>query len=338
MAKEAIGMKWQQLLVGFLLLWFLAACGERDAPETTPLATAAPNADSAVTTPLPPPNTSIPPTPTPVPPTPTPTEPVAASVNGQPVFLATFEKELARYEQGQLYLGLTPGADGVNHRAIVLDTLIEQTLIAQAAAAANIAITPDMAAQKLAELKEFVGSEADFQAWLQANQWTEAEFPTVLAMEMLTERMKIEVTSGVPFAVPQVHARYIQVSDAALAQSLLAQIQAGGDFAELARQNSLDRLTGENGGDLGFFAPGTLLVPTVEEAAFALEVNQVSDIITVTGSDGSLTYYIIQVLEKDPQRALSLQQRAVLLQETFEAWLQTLWDEAEIVRYVDTGA
>ncbi len=330
-------MKWQQLLVGFLLVWLLAACGEKNTPETTPLAATAPSPDSGAAVTLPPPNTSVPPTPTPVPPTPTPTEPLAASVNGQPIFLATFEKELSRYEQGQLDLGLTPGADGSDHRAVVLDTLIEQTLIAQAAAAANMAITPDMVAQKLAELKEFVGNETNFQAWLQANQWTEAEFQTALAMEMLTEKMKTEVTSTVPFAVPQVHARYIQVSDAVLAQSLWAQIQAGGDFAELARQNSLDRLTGENGGDLGFFSPGTLLVPTVEQAAFALEVNQVSDVITVTGSDSSLTYYIIQVLEKDPQRALLPEQRAVLLQETFEAWLQTLWDEADIVRTVDTG-
>ena len=330
-------MKWQRLLVGFLLIWLLAACGEKDAPETSPLATTAPNPDSAPAVTLPPPNTSVPPSPTPIPPTPTPTEPVAASVNGQPVFLAAFEKELARYEQGQLDLGLTPGADGRNQRALVLDTLIEQTLIAQAAAAANIAITPDMAAQKLAELKGLVGNETNFQAWLQANQWTETEFQAALALEMLTERMKTEVTSDVPFAVPQVHARYLQVSDAALAQSLLAQIQAGADFAELARQNSLDRLTGENGGDLGFFPPGTLLVPAVEQAAFALDVNQVSDVISVAGSDGSPTYYIIQVLEKDPQRALSLEQRAVLLQETFEAWLQTLWEQAEIVRYVDTG-
>lgn len=329
-------MKWQRLLVGFLLIWLLAACGEKDAPEMSPLATTAPNPDSAPAVTLPPPNTSVPPSPTPIPPTPTPTEPVAASVNGQPVFLATFEKELARYEQGQLDLGLTPGGDSSNHRALVLDTLIEQTLIAQAAAAANIAITPGMAAQKLAELKAVVGNETNFQAWLQANQWTEAEFQTALAMEMLTEKIKTEVTGDVPFAVPQVHARYIQVSDAALAQSLLAQIQAGADFGELARQNSLDRLTGENGGDLGFFPPGTLLVPDVEQAAFALDVNQVSDIISVAGSDGSPTYYIIQVLEKDPQRALSLEQRAVLLQETFEAWLQTLWEQADIVRYVDT--
>ena len=328
-------MKWSQLLVGFLMVWLLTACGEKGGSEATPLPTAP--ADSAAVVTLPPPNTSAPPAPTPIPPTPTPTEPVAAAVNGEPIFLATFEKELARYEQGQLDLGLTPGADGVNHRALVLDTLIEQTLIAQAATAANIAITPDMAAQKLAELKELVGDETNFQAWLQANQWSEAEFQTALAMEMITERIKTEVTSDVPFAVPQVHARYLQVSDAALAQSLLAQIQAGGDFAELARQNSLDRLTGENGGDLGFFSPGTLLIPAVEEAAFALEVNQVSDVITVTGSDGGQTHYIIQTLEKDTQRALSPEQRAVLLQERFEAWLQTLWDEAEIVRFVDTG-
>lgn len=330
-------MKWQRYIVGILLIGLLAACGDKNSAEDPTTAVAVATSSSAADITLPPPATTVPPSPTSIPPTPTPMEPLAAVVNGQPIFLAFFEKELARYEQGQIALGLAPTADTAADRATVLHTLIEQTLIAQAAAARNIAITPDMVTQKLAELKASAVDEASFQAWLQANQWTEEEFRDALAVDMLTERMKTELTADVPYAVPQVHARYIQVNDAALAQSLLEQIRAGGDFADLARQYSLDRHTGENGGDLDFFPAGTLLVPAVDQAAQSLEVDQVSEVIVAVGSDGSETYYIIQVLEKDPQRALTPQQRAVMLQETFEQWLDGLWADADITRYVDAG-
>ncbi len=77
----------------------------------------------------------MPPTPAPTntpEPTPTPTAPLAALVNGQPIFLADFEQELARYEQAQTELGVDL-ATVEGYRDQVLDSLIERELIRQAA-------------------------------------------------------------------------------------------------------------------------------------------------------------------------------------------------------------
>jgi len=280
------------------------------------------------------------PIPTEIPPSPTP-EPLAALVNDEPILLATYEKELARYERTQVELGLTAETqESKGYRALVLDALVERVLISQAAAKEGIVITSSMVDEKLAELQTEAGDTGNFAAWLEANLWTRDEFHDALAAEMLTEQLVSIVTADVPWAVEQVRARYLQVDDLGLAQSLLQQIRNGEDFAALAGIYSLDQVTGQNGGELGgYFARGSLLVPAVETAAFTLDLGEVSEIIAGTsGDDNQTTYYLVQLIERDPQRPLSAALRYTLLQQAFETWLQSQWDQATIVRLVNTDA
>jgi parvulin-like peptidyl-prolyl isomerase len=144
------------------------------------------------------------------------------------------------------------------------------------------------------------------------------------------------VTEDVPFAVEQVHARYIQVDDPALAQTVHQQIQSGTDFAALAQQYSLDQVTAQFGGDLGFFTRWSLTVPEVAEAAFNLQPNELSEVIAVTNnSNGQMTYFLIQMIERDPQRPLTSEMRHTLLTETFLDWLEQQRANADIVLLVD---
>jgi parvulin-like peptidyl-prolyl isomerase len=316
-------------VIGLLVVGLLGtACAEQDGPEIVPT--------TAVSAPTIPPTTAIIPTPTAIPPTPTPTEPMAALVNNQPIFLAEYEQELARYEQAQLEMGSTPDADGINYRAQVLDTLIEKELIVQAAAQRGVTVAAEAVNAKLAELESAAGETGNFDAWLSANQWTREQFQTALAEEMLTEAVVAEVTAAVPTTAEQVRARYLQVDDLALAESLLQQIQAGADFGTLANQYSLDRSTAENGGDLDYFARGQLLITAVEEAAFALQPGETSAVITATGPDGVPTYYLVQTLERDPERPLKANMRYTLLQQAFETWLDGLWQSADITRLIES--
>jgi peptidyl-prolyl cis-trans isomerase C len=319
-------------IVVFSLLaigWLMVACNEQEGPEIVPT--------TAVSAPTIPPTTVIIPTPTAIPPTPTPTEPMAALVNNQPIFLAEYEQELARYEQAQAELGTVPGADGTDYRALVLDVLIEKELIAQAATQRGVVVADEAVAAKLAAFEREAGDSGNFDAWLSANLYTREQFQVALAEEMLTEAVAANVTAEVPTMAEQVKARYLQVDDLALAESLRQQIQAGADFGALANQYSLDRITAENGGDLGgYFARGSLLIPQVEEAAFALQPGEVSDVITDTGPDGVPIYYLVQTLERDPERPLKANMRYTLLQQAFETWLDGLWQSADITRLIES--
>ena len=78
----------------------------------------------------------------------------------------------------------------------------------------------------------------------------------------------------------------------AKAEELLKQIKGGADFAGLAKANS-SCPSSARGGDLGFFSRGRM-VPAFEEAAFALKVGQVSDVV-----ETNFGYHIIKVTDKN---------------------------------------
>lgn len=67
----------------------------------------------------------------------------------------------------------------------------------------------------------------------------------------------------------EVNARHILVKTEEEAKAVIAELDAGKDFAELAKTTSEDS-NKSDGGDLGWFAKGRM-VPEFEEAAFALE-------------------------------------------------------------------
>ncbi|MGL4372208.1 MAG: peptidylprolyl isomerase [Turicibacter sp.] len=94
-----------------------------------------------------------------------------------------------------------------------------------------------------------------------------------------------------------VRAAHILVETEEVAQNLLNQINDGASFEELAAKNSKCP-SGERGGDLGDFGPGQM-VPEFEQAAFALEVGQVSGLVKT-----QFGFHIIKLLDKNETVAL----------------------------------
>ena len=117
-------------------------------------------------------------------------------------------------------MGSKPGAEEKSSQNLVLDALIERELIRQAGSVFGITILPDLVDLKLSELREAASKQGNFDDWLAANQWTLEEFRSALEAEMLVEEMVAIITADVPLAMEQVHARYIQLDDFDLAQSL----------------------------------------------------------------------------------------------------------------------
>ncbi|WP_434642977.1 peptidylprolyl isomerase [Thermoanaerobacterium thermosaccharolyticum] len=72
-----------------------------------------------------------------------------------------------------------------------------------------------------------------------------------------------------------VKASHILVSDEKTANEIYDKLQKGANFAELAKQYSIDTSTKDNGGELGEFTRGTM-VTEFENAAFALKPGEIS--------------------------------------------------------------
>ncbi len=73
----------------------------------------------------------------------------------------------------------------------------------------------------------------------------------------------------------QVRASHILVEQKEEAQEIAERVRGGEDFGEVAREKSTGP-SASSGGDLGYFERGQM-VPTFSEAAFALDVDQISD-------------------------------------------------------------
>lgn len=89
----------------------------------------------------------------------------------------------------------------------------------------------------------------------------------------------------------EIEASHILVETEEEAEEVLAQLNEGADFAEMASEYSIDG-SAQQGGNLGRFAKGRM-VAEFEDAAFDLEKGELSDII-----ETEFGYHIIKVTNK----------------------------------------
>jgi len=92
----------------------------------------------------------------------------------------------------------------------------------------------------------------------------------------------------------EIKVAHILVSTPGEAQRILEEIRADGDFAELARAWSLDESSRERGGELPYFTRGSG-VPDFEDACFALELGEVSDVV-----ETGYGYHVIKMISHRP--------------------------------------
>lgn len=114
--------------------------------------------------------------------------------------------------------------------------------------------------------------------------------------------------------VPQGASDAVKAEKKSAIDRLRERIVKGEDFATLARAHSEDPGSGAQGGDLGFFARGTM-VPSFEGAAFALSVGEVSEVVTT-----DFGYHLIRLTARQdaqikPMAAVLDQVRAGALEE-----------------------
>ena len=152
--------------------------------------------------------------------------------------------------------------------------------------------------------------------------------------------VRLDQTRGSePIIVTQRRARHILISPNELLSDnearerlvdIAAQIRAGADFAELAKEYSDDKGSGSLGGDLDWANPGNF-VPEFEAQLAKMSPGDMSD--PVRTAFGWHLIELLDVREKDASEEASLneaygQVRSRKLQQETERWLLQLRDEA----------
>jgi len=114
-------------------------------------------------------------------------------------------------------------------------------------------------------------------------------------------------------------------------EELKQRLDEGADFAELAKEYSEDEATASKGGDLGWFERGRM-VKEFEEAAFALQPGEVSDIVRT-----QYGFHLIKLEERRPASTfedVKDQVRQAYIddqkQQRFDDWYNEVRDAAEV--------
>jgi peptidyl-prolyl cis-trans isomerase C len=183
-------------------------------------------------------------------------EKVVATVNGHSISEA--DLALAEAEIGN-ELGNLPES---TRRRVLVEFMIENQLFAEAAEAEKLGTGPDFE-KRMAFWRQRALRDAYFEKTVKSSIGVEA---ARAIYEDKVKQLKPE---------DEVQARHILVGSEDEAKKLIVRIEAGEDFAQLAKENSGDAGSKAQGGMLGYFGRGQM-VPQFEEAAFVLEVGQVS--------------------------------------------------------------
>ncbi|HMX18656.1 MAG TPA: SurA N-terminal domain-containing protein [Anaerolineales bacterium] len=244
------------------------------------------------------------PTSTPLPPTATP-PPSVATVNGEYITTAEFQAELERYKSAQTALGLSFTEEDA--AKAVLEDMISQVLLAQAARAANFTLTEADLQSRIDALAAQLGSADALSQWQSAHGYDDASFRFALTRSIEAAWMRDKIIADVPTVVEQIHVRQILTYNEADARAALDEIKAGADFDEKAA--FFDPITF---GELGWVPRGYLLDPAADEALFALQPGAYSDVIATDAG-----FHIFKVVERGdhpltPDALLVVQERAVI--------------------------
>ena len=158
--------------------------------------------------------------------------------------------------------------------------------------------------------------QASFLDGVKDTGFTETDLRFIFENQLYSDKLKAQMTADMKPEAEEVWARHILVADQATAEEVLAKLNAGGDWAKLASEYSIDTSNKDKGGDLGWFTKGTM-VTEFDNAAFSMKVGEISQPIQT-----QFGWHIIQVLghEVRPLTPSEFQQQK---DNTFNDWLTT---------------
>ena len=246
-------------------------------------------------------------------------DPVVATVNGQPIYLS--ELEVAQQALPPQYRN----APLASIFPALLDRIVDSKLVVTDARKNKVDADP-----------AFKKRQAFVEDQLMQDYWLQKEIAKRISPEKMQQRYQ-EKAKSMP-AEEEVHARHILVATEQEAKDLLAELKKGTPFDKLAKDESTDKASGAEGGDLGWFKRGDM-VKEFADAAFALKKGELSESPVKT----QFGYHVIKVEDRrqaaPPTFEESAEQiREELARETVTQFIDQLRSNAKIEKFAIDGS
>jgi parvulin-like peptidyl-prolyl isomerase len=229
--------------------------------------------------------------------------------------------------------------------------LVQREQFEQEAADMDVEVTEKQVDDRLEQIQKqyFGGDKKKYEAQLKEQGLSDAQVRNDIRAQIVSEKIFEQVTRGVKVTDAEVEkyyadnkaqysqpesreVRHILVKTKAKADDLYAQLQAGGDFAALAKANSEDTGSKANGGKLTI-SKGQTVAP-FDKTAFALKKNEISKPVKT-----EFGFHIIQPLSdtkpakvtplKDVKDSIKQQLEQTKKNEAMTKWVDELKKEYE---------
>lgn len=191
-----------------------------------------------------------------------------ATVNGKKLSSDVFDMFVQAVTGGQMQEPLTD-----EQKSQIVDQLVNMTLAAQAAEKDGLQKDAKVAA-RIDLLRTQILAEAASDKYIKSHPVSETE-------------LKAEYDAQVASMPKEYKARHILVDKQETAESIIRELEAGGDFSKLAKAESKDS-SAQAGGDLGWFNPQSMVKPFAD-AVVALEKGK----YTTTPVQSEFGYHVI---------------------------------------------
>ncbi len=279
-----------------------------------------------------------------------------ALVNDIVIPRSDFDNELKQLQKRMAMQGQTideAQLTELNHT--IVSRLIDQELLYQESRKKGLSIESQKVTEAMTDLKKSFRNEEDFKKAISEMNLTENSLSAKIEKTMVIKKLiDTELVQKIQVKEPEIkafydgHPDYFKVNEQAKASHILIKVPANADdaqkakakkeiegiqlklkngesFAELAKSSS-QCPSSAKGGDLGFFRRGQMVKP-FEDAAFALEPGQTSDIV-----ETEFGYHLIQLAEKKPAGTVPYEEAKTKISE----FLKQQQMETSIKQYLES--
>ncbi|MCA9349976.1 peptidylprolyl isomerase [Candidatus Saccharibacteria bacterium] len=188
----------------------------------------------------------------------------------------------------------------------ILDNLGDRLILDAEAKKRGIEISDEEVQTRYTQLVESSGGEEKASEFIRDYYgWSVAEWQENILRKGLLEEKLAEALSNDQELADQARVK---------AEEVLAKVEAGEDFAQLAQEYSEDG-SAQNGGDLGVIEKGAT-VQSFEDAAFALDKGETSGIV-----ETEFGFHIIKVMDKSDDGKIRVS-HILIKRVDFDSWME----------------